>query len=88
MSKMSELAYDIEQLYIEGKNVATISRELGCEKSLVLDWIAEHSLKPFDEWDESAQNRLINDVFNVADLPQKGGNGKEKVRKFRLTKAQ
>lgn len=64
MSKMSELAYDIEQLYIEGLNAGQIARELNCPKELVLDWIAEQGCKPFDEWSEDAQNRLINDVLD------------------------
>lgn len=68
MSKMSELAYGIEQLYIEGKNAGQIARELNCPKSMVLNWIADQGLKPFDEWDASAQQRLINDI--VAFGPQ------------------
>lgn len=62
MSKMAELSYDIEQLYIEGLNAGQIARELNCDKSLVLDWLADQSLKSFEDWDESAQNRLIKDV--------------------------
>jgi len=64
MSKMAELAYDIEQLYIEGMNVGQIARELNCPKELVLDWIASQSLKPFDEWDVDAQERLIQDLYS------------------------
>ena len=41
---MSDLAYDIEQLYIEGKNAGQIARELNCPKELVLDWIAGNML--------------------------------------------
>ncbi len=68
MSKMSELAYDIEQLYIEGLNAGQIARELNCPKEIVLDWIAEQSLKPFDEWDEDAQERLIKDLYDPAKI--------------------
>jgi len=67
MSVMKDLAYDIEQLYIEGLNAGQIARELGCPKELVLNWIADLGCKPFDEWSEDAQQRLINDL--VADLP-------------------
>jgi hypothetical protein len=67
MSVMSELAYDIEQLYIEGKNAGQIARELDCPKELVLGWIAEQGCKPFDEWDESAQERLIKDIYSPFD---------------------
>ena len=41
MSKMSELAWDIEQLYIEGLSASKIAKELGCPKSIVEDWIKE-----------------------------------------------
>ncbi len=68
MSKMAELSYDIEQLYIEGLNAGQIARQLECPKEMVLAWIAEQGCKPFDEWDEAAQNRLIKDI--VADSPQ------------------
>lgn len=70
MSKMSELAYDIEQLYIEGLNAGQIARELECPKELVIRWIADQGLKPFDEWSEDAQKRLISDIFTVAETPQ------------------
>ncbi len=64
MSKMSELAYDIEQLYIEGLNAGQIARQLNCPKEIVLDWIADQGCKPFDEWDTDAQERLIRDLYS------------------------
>ncbi len=63
MSKMSELSYDIEQLYIEGLNAGQIARALKCPKDLVIRWIASEGLKPFDEWDQPAQKRLIKDLI-------------------------
>lgn len=39
MSKMAELAYDIEQLYIEGFAPRSISVQLGCPISVVYDWL-------------------------------------------------
>lgn len=44
MSVMSELAYDIEQMYIEGYKPTTIAGLLGCELSLVYDWIETNGL--------------------------------------------
>ena len=44
MSKIAELAYDIEQLYIEGLSAARIARDLGCPKSIVEDWIKDQSV--------------------------------------------
>lgn len=64
MSKMAELAYDIEQLYIEGLNAGQIARSLNCPKEIVLNWIADQGLRPFDEWDVDAQERLIKDLYS------------------------
>ena len=36
MSKMAELSYDIEQLYIEGFNSRAIAEELNCPIEIVL----------------------------------------------------
>jgi hypothetical protein len=41
---MSELAYDIEQLYIEGLHPTKIAKELGCPLSMVYNWLEEQSL--------------------------------------------
>jgi hypothetical protein len=38
---MSELAYDIEQLYIDGLSAGAIARELNCPLGIVQDWLAE-----------------------------------------------
>jgi hypothetical protein len=52
MSVMSEVAYDIEQLYIEGEHPTKIARTLGIPLSLVYDWLedtgvgAEEELSP------------------------------------------
>lgn len=54
MSKMAELAYDIEQLYIEGYGPKSIAVQLGCPVSMVYDWIQENGcnavedLSPFE----------------------------------------
>lgn len=48
---MKDLAYDIEQLYIEGKNVGQIARELNCDRSLVYDWLTEFSVTAADTQD-------------------------------------
>ena len=41
MSKMAELAYDIEQLYIDGMSAKTIALTLDCPIELVLGCLAE-----------------------------------------------
>jgi len=44
MSKMSELAYDIEQLYIEGFSARSIAVELKCPIDVVYGWIESNSV--------------------------------------------
>jgi uncharacterized protein YjcR len=39
MSKVAELAYDIEQLYIDGMSAKNIAQELNCPIALVKGWI-------------------------------------------------
>jgi transposase len=41
MSKLSDLAYDIEQMYIEGHSPKTIAAMLECPVSIVYDWLDE-----------------------------------------------
>ena len=41
MSKVAELAYDIEQLYIEGLSARQIAAELSCPIDMVLGAISE-----------------------------------------------
>ena len=58
MSKMSELAYDIEQLFIEGMSPTQIAKELGCPLSIVYDWLEAESLEDDEaidpaEWDQA-----------------------------------
>ena len=55
MSKVAELAYDIEQLYIEGYSPKTIAEQLECPLTMVYDWLESNSLKEDKidpaEWD-------------------------------------
>ena len=44
MSKMADLAYDIEQLYIEGFNARSIAVELKCPIEIVYGWIEGNSV--------------------------------------------
>jgi len=56
MSKIKDLAYDIEQLYIEGYSPKSIALQLDCPLELIYDWlesnnVAENSqeeLSPFE----------------------------------------
>ena len=55
MSKVAELAYDIEQLYIEGYSPKTIAAMLECPMTMVYDWLESNSLQEDKidpaEWD-------------------------------------
>jgi len=39
MSKMAELSYDIEQMYIAGFSARSIAVQLGCPVEIVYGWI-------------------------------------------------
>jgi len=39
MSKLAEVAYDIEQLYIEGYRPTSIAAQLDIPLSMVYDWL-------------------------------------------------
>ena len=45
MTKVAELAYDIEQLYIEGYGPKSIALQLECPIEIVYDWIEGNSLE-------------------------------------------
>jgi len=49
MSVMSEVAYDIEQLYIEGEHPTSIARNLGIPLTMVYDWLEETNVDGSDE---------------------------------------
>ena len=49
MSKVAELAYDIEQLYIEGYSPKTIAMLLECPVSMVYDWMESEGLGESEE---------------------------------------
>jgi len=56
MSKMAELAYDIEQLYIEGYSPKSIAAMLECPLTVVYDWLEETNVSDSKadaaDWDE------------------------------------
>ena len=54
MSKMAELAYDIEQLYIDGLHPTKIAKELDCPLTVVYDWLESQSLGVEEELDPYA----------------------------------
>ena len=56
MSKMAELAYDIEQLYIEGFSPKSIAVQLECPLEIVYGWLEANNMDQSKadavEWDE------------------------------------
>ena len=51
MTKMNDLAYDIEQLYIEGFSPKYIAATLKCPIDLVYDWIESNGCEVEPESD-------------------------------------
>lgn len=39
---MSDLAYDIEQLYIEGYSPVSIAAQLNCPLDMIYDWLEQN----------------------------------------------
>lgn len=45
MSKMIDLSYDIEQLYIDGHSARQIAKELECPLGVVMEWLSELNIE-------------------------------------------
>ena len=52
MTKVAELAYDIEQLYIDGMSARMIAIELNCPIGVVKGWIEGNSVADLPQEDE------------------------------------
>jgi len=69
MSKVAELAYDIEQLYIEGFAPKSIAVQLGCPLSMIYDWLEANSVAESKadaaEWDELDADELDSTYFGA-----------------------
>ena len=52
MSKMADLSYEIEQLYIDGMSPRTIALTLECPLDQVLAWLEEVNIieQPYEDW--------------------------------------
>jgi len=52
MSKMADLSYEIEQLYIDGMSPRTIALTLKCPLDQVLGWLEEVNIieQPYEDW--------------------------------------
>jgi transposase len=49
MTKLKDVAYDIEQLYIDGFSPTRIAKILDIELSLVYDWLDEQQVTGSEE---------------------------------------
>lgn len=49
MSKVAELAYDIEQLYIEGHSPKIIAMLLECPVDIVFQWLEQEGVGEAEE---------------------------------------
>lgn len=62
MSKLAELAYDIEQLYIEGYSPKSIALQLECPIEIVYDWLEEFNLDDSDELEATDLDEVAEDL--------------------------
>lgn len=51
MSKVAELAYDIEQYVIEGYSPTTIAALLECPVEIVYDWLESNNISADEDMD-------------------------------------
>lgn len=58
MSKVAELGYDIEQLYIEGYGPKSIAVQLGCPVEIVYEWLELNRLSDTEDEDSSPFNTI------------------------------
>jgi hypothetical protein len=70
MSKVAELAYDIEQLYIEGFSPKAIATQLDCPLSIVYDWLEDVGMSEVEpetidpaEWDVAFPQQTADDDY-------------------------
>lgn len=66
MSKVAELAYDIEQLYIEGYSPKTIATMLSCPVDIVYDWLEAECLEADEAGTETGARAFDTMVKDLA----------------------
>jgi hypothetical protein len=66
MSKVAELAYDIEQMYIEGYSPKSIAVALECPLLMVYEWLESNSLTE-DKADAQGWDEIEADEYNPFD---------------------
>jgi len=67
-TSLSDVAYDIEQLYIEGYRPASIATMLDIPLSMVYDWIEDTNLSDeadAESWDELEADELDTGYFGA-----------------------
>jgi hypothetical protein len=65
MSKMAELSYDIEQLYIEGLHPTKIAKQLDCPLSIVYDWLEEVGMGDPEDVVETPQDEPYSPYYGA-----------------------
>jgi hypothetical protein len=65
MSKVAELAYDIEQLYIEGFSPRSISAQLGCPLAIVYDWLESCNVSSDEDVVEKQQDEPYSPYYGA-----------------------
>ena len=64
MSKLAELAYDIEQLYIDGHSPKSIAVQLGCPLGMVYDWLEQNGIDGDAVTDTEQGERVFASMVN------------------------
>ena len=66
MSKLAQLSYDIEQVYIEGYSPKAIAGQLECPLSMVYDWLEEVGMGgPEDDVVETPQDEIYSPYYGA-----------------------
>jgi hypothetical protein len=65
MSKMAELAYDIEQLYIEGLHPTKICRELNIPLTMVYDWLESCNVAADEDVADVPQEEIYSPYYGA-----------------------
>ena len=65
MSKVAELGYDIEQLYIDGFSPTRIAKILECPLGIVYDWLESQSLMEENYVAEKPQEEAYDPFMTV-----------------------
>ena len=68
MSKVAELAYDIEQMFIDGHGPVSIAAQLGCPLDIVYAWFEENGVMDVADQDTSQGAQVFDKMISDIDI--------------------